>query len=154
MERKPIAYVEYPVMPWVGMMAFGYGLGFVFLSAQRNRLLTGLGSVLVAAFVLLRVINSYGDPRPWSTQPDLIKTMMDFMNVETYPPSLIYVWATLGPILLLIPFLDRLKNPVAEFLQTLGAVPLMAYISHLYIIHSLMAHFAAGRNYGGLINTP
>jgi uncharacterized membrane protein len=152
---KAIAYAEYPVLPWVGMMALGYGLGFVFLSPHRNRFLTGLGSVLVAAFLLLRVINRYGDPRPWSTQADLVKTMMDFMNVEKYPPSLMYVCATLGPVLLLIPFLDRLKRPVAEFLQTLGAVPLMAYISHLYIVHalSLMAHFVAGRNYGGLINT-
>jgi uncharacterized membrane protein len=155
---KAIAYAEYPVLPWVGMMALGYGLGFVFLSPHRNRFLMALGSVLVAAFLVLRVINKYGDPRPWSTQADLIKTLMDFMNGEKYqkyPPSLMYVCVTLGPVLLLIPFLDRLKHPVAEFLQTLGAVPLMAYISHLYIVHalSLITHFAAGRNYAGLINT-
>jgi hypothetical protein len=44
---------------------------------------------------------------------------------------------------------------VAEFLRTFGAVPLIAYISHLYIVHalSIALHFAAGRNRDGLINT-
>ena len=62
----------YPVLPWIGVMALGYGLGPVFLTpaAERRRILSLLGSVSIALFVLLRASNVYGDPGPWSVQGD------------------------------------------------------------------------------------
>ena len=80
---------------------------------------------------------------------------MAFFNVQKYPPSLLYVCATLGPMLLLVPVFDRLRGPVAGFFRTFGSVPLMAYVAHLFVMHALAvgAHAAAGHNLTGMFNT-
>jgi hypothetical protein len=76
---------------------------------------------------------------------------MDFFNVEKYPPSLLYVCATLGVVLFLTPWLDRLPARVSEFFRTFGAVPMMAYLVHLYIMHlvAIAAHLIGGKGLGG-----
>jgi uncharacterized membrane protein len=129
----------YPVLPWIGVMLFGYGLGAVFTlpETQRRRTLLILGLGMVAAFVLLRFAGVYGDPNPWQGQDAAWKTVGDFLDVLKYPPSLLYVLATLGPVLALIPALERVKGPVATFLLPFGRAPLFAYVLHLYLAHSL-----------------
>ncbi len=61
----------YPLIPWIGVMAVGYCFGTIFLfpRERRRRWLFGLGAALTVAFVGLRGVNVYGDPRPWSWQP-------------------------------------------------------------------------------------
>ncbi len=151
----PAAYAAYPLLPWIGVMALGYGLGAVFLSPKRDRILIQLGLALITIFLILRCTNGYGDSLPWTVQADWGKTAMLFFHVQKYPPSLMFVCATLGPVLLLIPVLERSKGPVVEFFRTFGAVPLMAYLSHIYVLHALAlaAHFAAGHNVDGMFNT-
>ncbi|RZJ96552.1 MAG: DUF1624 domain-containing protein [Brevundimonas sp.] len=129
----------YPVLPWMGVMAFGYGIGRVFLlpEAQRRRMLVTLGLSMVAAFIVLRGLQLYGDPRPWAVQDAPWKTVGDFLNVLKYPPSLDYVLMTLGPVLALIPALERLKGPVAAFFLPFGRVPLFVYVIHIYLAHAL-----------------
>jgi uncharacterized membrane protein len=58
--------VIYPVLPWIRIMALGYGLGYVFLepAGRRARQLNLLGLASIAFFVLLRGTNLYGDPSP------------------------------------------------------------------------------------------
>jgi uncharacterized membrane protein len=125
----------YPVLPWIGVMALGYGLGPVFLTpaAERRRILSLLGSVSIALFVLLRASNVYGDPGPWSVQGDPTMTALSFLNVTKYPPSLLYGLVTLGPALLLLPTMERLGGFAGEILATFGKVPLFFYILHLYV---------------------
>src|SRR5688572_4060621 len=93
-----IGYVLYPILPWVGIMAFGYGLGALFLqpAQQRDRLLLALGGAMVAVFLVLRTFNLYGDPDPWTLRGDPGRSIMAFLDVHKYPPSLMYVLATLG----------------------------------------------------------
>lgn len=138
----------YPVLPWIGVIAFGYGMGEVFLKPDRNRILTLCGLGLCIGFVLLRLSNVYGDPRPWAVQALPAHTLMDFFNVAKYPPSLLYTAATLGIVFLLTPGLDRLPASVASVLRTFGSVPMMAYLGHLYIMHlvSMAAHLIAGQS--------
>lgn len=157
---KPLALAFYPLLPWLGVMSLGYGLGFVFLSPNRDRLLLRLGLGMLAAFAILRSFHGYGEPLPWATQATLTKTAMNFFNVQKYPPSLLYVCATLGPVLLLVRFLSRCKpetlnGRLAEFFRTFGSVPMMAYIAHLYIMHllAIAMHFAAGHRLDGMRNT-
>jgi uncharacterized membrane protein len=101
--------VSYPVLPWIGIMALGYGLGPVFLepATQRARQLTLLGLASLALFLLLRGSNLYGDPRLWSVQRDTVMTVLSVLNVTKYPPSLLYALVTLGPALLLLPAMER-----------------------------------------------
>jgi uncharacterized membrane protein len=130
--------VIYPVLPWAGIMALGYGLGPIFLepAADRARQLTRLGLALIGLFLLLRATNLYGDPRPWSAQRDGVMTALSMLNVTKYPPSLLYALVTLGPALLLLPVLERLGGVAADVLSTFGRVPLFVYLLHLYVAHA------------------
>ncbi len=131
-------FVLYPLVPWVGVMALGYVLGPL-LDAEderRRRTLRVLGGALILAFVVLRLVNRYGDPMPWSSQPrGAAYTLLSFLNLEKYPPSLDYLLATLGPALLVLPALGRLQGRCARFLETFGRVPLFFYVVHIYVIH-------------------
>jgi uncharacterized membrane protein len=125
----------YPVLPWIGVMAVGYGLGPVFLkpAAERERLLTLWGASSIALFVLLRATNFYGDPSPWAVQRDHVTTALSMLNLTKYPPSLLYALVTLGPVFLLLPVMERLRGRVGEILATFGEVPLFFYVLHLYV---------------------
>ncbi|HYE41753.1 MAG TPA: heparan-alpha-glucosaminide N-acetyltransferase domain-containing protein [Caulobacteraceae bacterium] len=132
-------FVAYPLLPWLGIMCLGYGLGHVFLvtPGERIRTLLFLGLTFVAAFALLRWLNVYGDPGPWTAQSDPVRTAMSVMNVQKYPPSLQFILVTLGISLLLLAAFERLRGPVAEFFLTYGRVPLFVYVLHIYLIHGL-----------------
>jgi uncharacterized membrane protein len=137
----PFGYVHYPLIPWVGVMAIGYALGTLYDvdGPSRRRVLVALGITAIATFVLLRATNFYGDPQPWSTQADLARSVMSFMNVAKYPPSLLYLLATLGPALILLAALESARGRIAGILETFGSVPLF-----FYILHIALAHLAAG----------
>ena len=150
-----VAIVAYPVLAWFGIMALGYGLGPLFISPQRDRSLVTLALGMLAVFVILRWSNVYGDPRPWMPQLTSGQTLMAFLDVQKYPPSLLYVCATLAPMLLLVPVFDRLRGPARSILRTFGSVPLMAYVGHLYVLHlvAIAMYAAAGHNLDGMFNT-
>ena len=129
----------YPVLPWFGIMCLGYGMGQVFTQPAegRRRLLTRIGLSMVAAFVVLRMVGLYGDPNPWEPHPEVWKTIGDFIDVQKYPPSLLYVLVTLGPVLGALPLLETIRGPVANFLLAFGRAPLFAYVLHIWLAHLL-----------------
>ena len=135
----PLAFVPYPVVPWLGVMLLGYGLGPWFLLPARQRLtrFVTLGIAMLVLLVVLRGGNLYGTPQAWSVQPTLPQSAMDFLRVEKYPPSLLYVCATLGLLFTLLPLIERWRGPVARALLVFGSVPLFAYVLHLYMTHLL-----------------
>jgi uncharacterized membrane protein len=152
----PMGFVSYPIMPWIGVMALGFGLGPLFLKPQQQRTRTFLclGAAMIVLFILLRGFNLYGNPHPWMVQGDLLRSAMAFLNVQKYPPSLMFVLVTLGLALVLLPLLERLRGPAASFLLTLGAVPFFFYVLHIYLIHALAipANAALGRVVSAMIN--
>ncbi|WP_395645848.1 DUF1624 domain-containing protein [Terricaulis sp.] len=158
---QPIGLASYPIIPWIGVICFGYGLGAVFLAPadKRDRNLFILGLCMLAAFLVLRGINGYGDPRPWSLQDDMTKTMMSFFDVTKYGPSLMYVLVTLGIVLTIWPLLARLPKAAGGVLATYGAVPFFFYVLHVYLVHSVavLGQVATGRSaegqFGYLFNT-
>ncbi len=142
-------WVLYPLVPWIGVMALGYGLGFVFLqdAARRFKTLTVLGLSMIAGFLLLRAGGLYGDPRAWTMHADPWATVGDFLNVRKYPPSLLYLLVTLGPVLMLLPWLERVKGFGTELLASFGRVPLFFYVLHLYLAHALMLAIGMAMGY-------
>jgi uncharacterized membrane protein len=150
-------FVLFPLVPWVGVMAAGYVFGSVYLleKDRRRKLIAQIGLGLTVAFILLRLTNLYGNPPvglggvsqgPWHIQPTIEKTVILFLDVEKYPPSLQFLLMTLGPSLLLLAWLDKkldqkdgqqTTSPVLSSLLTFGRVPLFFYILHLYLIHAL-----------------
>ncbi|OAI30818.1 hypothetical protein A1351_07905 [Methylosinus sp. R-45379] len=140
-EKGPLPFglrgqVYYPVLPWIGVIALGYGLAPIFLwpHERRMRALVTLGLAFLAGFVVLRFAGVYGDVRLWLTYPEGVRTALSFLNVTKYPPSLHYALVTLGVGLLLLPALERAGGAVGRVLATFGRVPLFAYVLHLYAI--------------------
>jgi uncharacterized membrane protein len=131
----------YPILPWIGLMALGYVFGTLYRPnvtvEQRKRWLLSTGFMATLLFLLLRGLNGYGEPREWDVQSSPVFTLLSFLNVTKYPPSLHFLLMTMGPALLLLaviePLQARLPKPVIVF----GRVPFFFYIVHLYVIHAL-----------------
>ncbi|HJZ92022.1 MAG TPA: heparan-alpha-glucosaminide N-acetyltransferase domain-containing protein [Gemmataceae bacterium] len=140
----------YCLIPWMGVMAAGYGLGAVFRLDRpvRRRVLFQLGVAVSLAFIVLRAINVYGDPRPWSIQQSgPAWTALSIFNCTKYPPSLLYLLMTLGPAILALGLFDRPLGPLARPLITFGRVPLFFYLLHIPLIHgsaALLDYFRFG----------
>ena len=141
--------VQYPLVPWVMVMALGYVLGPLFLlePTRRTRALLALGAGCTMAFVLLRALNVYGDASPWATQPSLAFTVLSFLNVTKYPPSLLYLLMTLGPIFLALAAAERLRGPVLAFLVTFGRAPFFFYLLHLLLLHAMAVVLGAAQGF-------
>ena len=136
-----VVFAAYPLIPWIGVTAVGFGLGQIYRwSPERRRtLLLRLGIGLTAAFLLLRTVNVYGDPVRWATQASGAFTALSFLNTNKYPPSLLFLLMTLGPALL---FLRAVDGGTPRFLRpasVLGKVPMFYFLAHLPLIHLLAA---------------
>lgn len=132
-----VVFAAYPLVPWIGVTAVGYGLGQLYSwpAERRRALLLRLGAGLTAAFVALRAANLYGDPRPWSVQPSAAYTALSFVNANKYPPSLLFLLMTLGPALLLLRAVDGRTPRVLRPALVIGKVPLFYYLLHVLLIH-------------------
>jgi len=139
--------VGYPVIPWIGIMALGYCLGALykpdFSPEKRKKILLWIGSAAVALFVLIRLLNSYGDRSHWSQQATSFYTFLSFIKVSKYPPSLLYILVTLGPAILFLAVAENIKGPVSRFISVYGRVPMFYYLLHIFLIH-LLTMIAAG----------
>ena len=130
--------VLYPLVPWIGVMALGYGFGQVLLlpQDQRDRWMLRLGLAALALFLVLRLSQVYGDPSPWAVNPrGPVYTVLSVLNVTKYPPSLLYLLMTLGTVLLLLPLLERWKGAWAQRISVFGRVPFFYYLIHLPLVH-------------------
>lgn len=133
---------SYPLLPWIGVITLGYCIGYtVFNSAQdiakRNKILMGFGLSSICLFFILRTMNVYGD-QAWSMMPTSLETIMSFMNLTKYPPSLLFILWNVGLGLILLVFIQKVENknwikPLIIF----GSVPMFFYIVHLYVLKAL-----------------
>jgi uncharacterized membrane protein len=102
---------------------------------RRREPLLRIGLACIAAFVVLRAINMYGDPVPWSHQRTSLMTVLSFLNTTKYPPSLLFLLMTLGPSLLVLRALDGGTPSWLKPALTFGQVPLFYFLIHLPLIH-------------------
>ncbi|HEX6227001.1 MAG TPA: heparan-alpha-glucosaminide N-acetyltransferase domain-containing protein [Chryseolinea sp.] len=134
-------FVGYPIIPWIGVMMLGYCFGAFYQPsynpAVRQKTLLYLGSSVILLFIILRLVNGYGDPHPWSTQQNPVFTVLSFLNVTKYPPSLLYVLVTLGPAILFLAVSEGYYGRLSQSVKILGRVPMFYYLLHLYLIHLL-----------------
>ena len=147
----PVFLAAYPLVPWIGVMALGFVFGRLYTmdATARRRILVRLGLGIIAVFVLLRATNLYGDPSKWSVQPRPGFTLLSFLDLTKYPPSLLYLCMTLGPAILLLAFLEReRRSTVGRALVTYGRVPFLYYILQWPWAHGLafVAYMLAGKS--------
>ena len=130
--------VSYPLAPWIGVMALGYSFGASQKLRLKQRILlyTSLGTLMIVAFVGLRLLNIYGDPVQWSTQNSAAFTFLSFLNTEKYPPSLLFLLMTLGPALCILAWFESWSGNggMRAALLVFGRVPLFFYVLHLYLL--------------------
>ena len=164
-ENGPPLVVLFVIIPWIGVMAAGYAVGPVMRMApeRRRAICRRLGLGMVAAFVLLRAVDVYGDPRPWSSPPTppnraapqtaqaqqaarrpqanagrpQMPKPLAFLNTAKYPASLSFLLMTLGPMFVLLALVDRTTGPVSRAMETFGRVPFFYYLLHIPLIHVL-----------------
>ena len=131
-------WVQYPLLPWIGVMALGYGIGPLFQleRTRRRRSLMLLGTLVTLAFVLLRWLDGYGEPTQWRAADTTAESLIAFLNCTKYPPSLAYLGMTLGPALVALGLADREPRWLGRFFVTLGRVPLFYYVLHLFAINA------------------
>jgi uncharacterized membrane protein len=141
--------VAYPVLAWIGVMGAGYAFGPVLLMdpRQRRRTLLLAGGAMTIGFLLLRAVNMYGDPSPWSAQSSTVFTVLSFLRATKYPPSLQFLLMTLGPALILLAWLERQQNVPVNSLATIGRVPMFFYVVHFTALH-VVASSMAWMRYG------
>ena len=130
--------ILYPFLPWTGLMLLGYCCGRLFTDMEerkRSWLLLSLGIGLLAFFILLRYSNLYGDPSKWVEQPTNWQTLFSFMNVQKYPPSLLFLCATIGPSLIFLALVKKTSSRLSKIISVYGQVPLFYFIVHFAILH-------------------
>ena len=141
--------IGYVLVPWAFVMALGYCCGPVFdwTPARRRRALLWAGAVASLAFVAVRALNRYGDPTPWTHQRSAVFTLLSFLNTQKYPPSLVYLLMTLGPVCVALALFESWNRGLSRVFLTFGRVPLFLYVIHLPAIH-LTAVVIAFLRYG------
>ncbi|HEX9894666.1 MAG TPA: heparan-alpha-glucosaminide N-acetyltransferase domain-containing protein [Gemmatimonadales bacterium] len=145
----PVLAVLYSIVPWIGVMALGYALGTVLElpPARRRQLCLRIGLGAVAAFLIIRGFNLYGNPRPWSpAQRAPLFAAFSFIDTNKYPASLLFLLMTLGPAIALIPALERVRGRLADALSLFGRVPFFYYLLHLPLIHGIAVVLAFARH--------
>ena len=148
-------FAVYVLVPWFAVMAAGYALGSLYQieAGRRRRILTMMGVGAIALFAILRSTNVYGNPAPplafvspgdFRPQPTLAKTVILFLDVEKYPPSLQFLLMTLGPGLLALAAFEAINlrarsvlSKIAAIIAVFGRVPFFYYVLHIFLAHLL-----------------
>jgi uncharacterized membrane protein len=134
-------FVMYPIMPWIGTILLGYSMGNLYSKnwdvAKRKKALLWLGSGAIIVFLLIRLINIYGDPVAWTKQPDFFFTVLSFIKVNKYPPSLLYLLMTIGVALIFLAFSEKTPGRLGKIFTIFGRTAMFYYILHIYLIHLL-----------------
>ena len=157
---SPVVIVIYPLIPWIGVMAVGYAFGALYqLDAQRRRrTLLMIGGGATVLFIVIRVINGYGDPAKWAPQKNIVHTALSFLNTSKYPPSLLFLLMTLGPAVIVLALFEStsLRGAIARFFITFGRVPLFFYLLQWFTAHliAIVLHFAFGKPTAWLFKSP
>ena len=152
--------VFYAVLPWTGIMFLGYSTGKLYKTEfppiNRKNVLFVSGIILIILFILLRLINGYGDPSPRKFYPEITQNVLSFLNVSKYPPSLMYFCMTIGPALVMLSILEKTQNSISKIISTYGSVPFFYYILHFYLLHFLLAiaFFLTGRPVSQIVQVP
>ncbi len=146
--------VGYPIIPLMAVMPLGYCLGTWYRSGydavKRKRNLLLVGSLSLLVFVLLRLPNVYGDPVKWTSQKSPVFTFLSFLNVNKYPPSLLYLLLTLGSAAVFLSVSEYWKGRLVRVVSVYGRVPMFYYLIHIYIIHlvaMIASAFVAGQDW-------
>ncbi|MFZ0614246.1 MAG: heparan-alpha-glucosaminide N-acetyltransferase domain-containing protein [Desulfobacterales bacterium] len=148
-----VGYVLYPLLPWLAYMVLGWGIARLPISRAAAPAIFGrLGIFSLAIFALVRGFNHYGNMLLFRDDA----TLLQWLHVSKYPPSLSFAALELGIMLLGLAALgvcyrDKSSsrwNPLTVF----GHTPLFFYLLHVHLL-AIGAWLLGLRDGGGLIET-
>ncbi len=130
----PSIAVLYSIVPWIGVMAAGYGFGAVIVldAPQRRRACLLIGASATAAFLIVGGLMVLTTPQARIAPPALLR----LLNQRKYPASQLFLMMTLGPTIALLPAAERARSAAAHALAVFGRVPLFYYVLHIPTIHA------------------
>lgn len=126
--------VLYVIVPWIGVMAAGYGFGPILLreAHERRTLCLRLGLGMTAAFLVIGVAGALSAGGGEGEQAPFI---FQVLNQRKYPASVPFLLMTLGPSIVLLPFIETARSWLARAMRTFGRVPMFYYLLHIPLIH-------------------
>lgn len=127
--------IAYSLLPWLAMMCLGWVLGRrVVAGKDITKLVAITGAGLLAMFLVLRGVNSFGNMLLLREGNSLVQ----WLHVSKYPPSLTYDGLELGIGALLLAGLMQLTRSgvprALEPLRTLGQTALFFYVLHIHLL--------------------
>ena len=130
----PDLEILYNIVPWIGVMAAGYGFGVLLLRdpEERRRICLRIGFGAIAAFLLIA-----GTITALRGGDDNRAFVYRLLDQNKYRDSQLFLLMTLGPMIALLPFADDARGRIARVLETFGRVPLFYYLLHIPLIHAL-----------------
>ena len=130
----PTINILYVIVPWIGVMAAGYGFGLILLRAteERRRICLRIGLGATALYLLVATVVALVGPAPQNPTPFLLR----ILNQNKYPASQLFLMMTLGPTIALLPAAERARGWLAVAATTIGRVPLFYYLMHIPVIHA------------------
>jgi len=135
--------VAYPTLPWCAIMILGFVFGRWLVDREDHRAtakkLFGLGALSLTLFAVVRGLNgSLGNLGLTRVDDSLVR----WLQVSKYPPSLTFIALELGIMLLILAALFRIDhvrkaevnrfNPVLVFGQT----AFFFYVAHIFLLET------------------
>jgi len=145
-------YGLYPIIPWIGVMGLGWSLGSYLKGKdmeQVKRLKTPFavgGAASIVLFFVVRWLNGFGNLLPRRGN-----TLIDWLYVSKYPPSVAFLLWTLGVMLLFMALglhiqeRQWFKGGLSGVLLTFGRNPLFFYVIHLWLYRLQWPDYAPRR---------
>ena len=139
--------VWYPLLPWLAMMVLGWAFGRHLAGGGRpERALCIGGLAALAVFAVVRGIDGYGNLLLHRDDGSLVQ----WLHVAKYPPSLSFTALELGLMALVLAALFRLERRVPSppaWSVVLGQSALLFYLLHIHLLKG--AARALGMEHGG-----
>jgi uncharacterized membrane protein len=122
--------IFYVLLPWLGVIMVGYAFGQLLQqdAATRDKWCLRIGLASIAAFLIIASIFAFNDQ---SETPWFVK----LLGQQKYPPSQLFLLMTLGPLIALVPWAERIRGEFAKAVMMIGRVPMFFYLLHLLLIH-------------------
>ena len=148
-------FVLYPLFPWLAYMILGWVCGKHMLGKARFNpvgFFTMSGVLAIIVFLIVRGLNQYGNM--WLLRYD--NSILQWLHVSKYPPSLSFAALELGFMFLILAFLfawyQNRNASATNPLQVFGRTPLFFYIIHVHLL-AAAAWLLNMKQTGGLTET-
>lgn len=131
LQGPPGITILYVLVPWIGVMAAGYGFGLLLQleESKRKRILVWVGAIATGLFLITAIIFALISRNP------KMPFVFQVLNQQKYPASQLFLLMTLGPVILMMPFVERWTDKISNALKLFGRVPFFYYLLHIPLIH-------------------